>query len=354
MSIFTDLPFPFHDPRGQELLRVLIALYRNEREAIALVERHGIDPADVVHSGSTVSQLWHDLLQESNVRGTTRAIVQTARDQFPNNPRAAFLDALLADKPAPSVNAASAGGDGAAKFIAGNDSITQPEALLFHDDLTMPTGNVMALIHTLQVVMASAPSVCLLRVKNQFGEFSGTGFKIGTDLVLTNEHVLLPKKHKAMSVRVDFGFEEDGSGAATNVVSLVGDVQTIKADAADDWAVVRVAGMDAAWPVIDLAAATEPKPGDLAYILQHPAGQRKRLGYVRNMVTNVTERVIHYLTDTEQGSSGAPVFDAQGRCIALHHAGGEPTEVAGKPPVSKNEGIRISRVRAALAAQGLL
>ena len=97
-----------------------------------------------------------------------------------------------------------------------------------------------------------------------------------------------------------------------------------------------------------------PKVGDLAYILQHPGGQQKRLGFVRNMISDVTPGVVRYLTDTEPGSSGAPVFDASGRVIALHHKGGTPQEVLGKPPVAKNEGIRISRVLERLKATGVV
>jgi S1-C subfamily serine protease len=138
------------------------------------------------------------------------------------------------------------------------------------------------------------------------------------------------------------------------VVALQGDPASIVAKREDDWAVVKVPGMDPAWPTLDLAAAPTPKPGDLAYILQHPSGQRKRLGFVRNTISDVSDRVLHYLTDTQPGSSGAPVFDAAGHLVGLHHAGGEPTEVAGKPPVSKNEGIRISRVLDGLKAQNLL
>jgi hypothetical protein len=46
------------------------------------------------------------------------------------------------------------------------------------------------------------------------------------------------------------------------------------------------------------------------------------------------------------------VFDSQGRLIGLHHVGGRPQEVAGKP-FKKNEGIRIQRVIAGLAAAGI-
>jgi hypothetical protein len=93
--------------------------------------------------------------------------------------------------------------------------------------------------------------------------------------------------------------------------------------------------------------------GTAAYIIQHPGGDRKRIGFVRNTVTWFDDRVVHYLTDTQEGSSGAPVFDDQARLIALHHAGGRPQEVVGKPPVKKNEGIRFSRILDGLSAQGV-
>ncbi len=106
----------------------------------------------------------------------------------------------------------------------------------------------------------------------------------------------------------------------------------------------------------DTAARCRPAPavGDLTYILQHPGGHQKRLGFVRNTISDIKDGVVRYLTDTEPGSSGAPVFDTAGRLIALHHAGGRPVEVAGKPPVAKNEGIRISRVPARMKANGAL
>ena len=54
-----------------------------------------------------------------------------------------------------------------------------------------------------------------------------------------------------------------------------------------------------------------PNDGDRAFIVQHPDGQQKRLGFVRNMITAVTDDRVQYLTDTQPGSSGAPVFDAR-------------------------------------------
>jgi hypothetical protein len=86
-----------------------------------------------------------------------------------------------------------------------------------------------------------------------------------------------------------------------------------------------------------------------AYIIQHPSGDRKRLAYTRNQITAFDDRVVHYLSDTQPGSSGSPVLNAQAQLVALHHAGGRPQEIAGKPPLRKNEGIRIPRIAAGLA-----
>ena len=351
--MFDELPFPFHQPAAQELLRTMAALYRNEREALALVERFGISPADVPPN-LTTRQLWHELLAQGNIHGVTRAFIEAARQEFPKNPRTPFLDAVLAGKSAP-VSAEPTDATGRpARFLDGDDTVTRPEALLFFDDLTMPVGRVPGLIETLTRMVAAAPAVCLLRASNAFGEFFGTGFRIAQKLILTNEHVLFPKERIATRVFADFLFDIDGNGAALDITSLQGDAATIVGDRTDDWAVIQVAGMDARWPTIDLTSAPAPQAGDAAYILQHPGGHRKRLGFVRNTISDVTAQVVHYLTDTEPGSSGAPVFDAQGRCIAIHHAGGEAQEVVGKPPVSKNEGILISRVLSGLQAQGLM
>lgn len=97
--------------------------------------------------------------------------------------------------------------------------------------------------------------------------------------------------------------------------------------------------------MVALDPGVVPRLHGPAYIIQHPGGVRKRLGFVRNHISYVDDRVVQYLTDTQTGSSGAPVLDAAGNVIAVHHASGRPQEVAGKPPTNKNEGIRISRIR---------
>jgi S1-C subfamily serine protease len=343
VAFLEEHPFPFHTAAGQELWRTLAGLVPVPLDAIALAEKFDVDPLDLPVN-LTPRQLWHVILESTAIKGTTTDLVKDVLARNPRNRKAAFLQALIDDRtvvvsPEP---------------VSGFDpAVTEPEALLFTDDLTMAAGRVPNLIATLQRLLELVPSVCLLRVENAFGGFTGTGFRISSDLVLTNHHVLFPEKTKAASVRVDFGFDVDPSGTSLPVVSLVGDPTTIAGDPTDDWAVVRVANMNANIPVIDIVNAAVPSDGDRAFIVQHPDGQQKRLGFVRNMITAVTEQTVQYLTDTQPGSSGAPVFDASAKLIALHHRGGTPTQKTGKAPLTKNQGVRISRVVAGLAAQNV-
>ena len=344
MSVIDEFPFPFHKPAGQQLWRVMAGLYSMQPDAIAFAASHEIDPLDLQPNLST-RQLWYVLLEKAAIKGTTREMVIRARDDHKRNQFAQFLAALIDDKPAAVSPEPMTGFD---------PKVTEQESLLFTDDLTMAAGRIPELIVTLQMLMTLTPSVCLLDVTGPAGNFFGTGFRIGDDLLLTNEHVLYPGGAKATAVIAKFGFDVDRAGGDTPVISRPGDTATIVGLAADDWGVIRVANMDAVWPVIDLKDADVPQVGHRAYIIQHPGGNRKKIGFVRNTITKVSDQYVEYLTDTQPGSSGSPVFDPAGKLVALHHRGGTPTQLTGASPLTKNQGVRISRVYAGLKANGIL
>ena len=63
--------------------------------------------------------------------------------------------------------------------------------------------------------------------------------------------------------------------------------------------------------------------------------------------------MVRYSTDTMPGSSGSPVFNRQGRLIALHHASSnDPTKLPnGSETKVLNEGIKVAAIVADLEAR---
>jgi V8-like Glu-specific endopeptidase len=355
-SIFDAMKYPWSDPTAQQLHTLLVNVYPSAAGARQLADAAGIDAGSIFWE-QPPSLVWADILNEATKNGDTRTLVQTVRSKLKDSsPAAPFLDQVLADQ-TPAVVGVPRPPDAPPDFVSGDDTVTDQEALLYADDLTIQIGRVPALIRTLEQLVKLAPAVCRLNVSVQNTLMEGSGFRIGPGLILTNHHVLhLPPDlggARATSVTAEFLYEDDGAGGVRTAVPVPCDVATIQASKEDDWGVISVAAgarLDDAWPTISLTDAAEPVVGAPGYIVQHPLGSRKRLGYVRNQISAFDDRTVHYLTDTQEGSSGSPVFDGEGRLIALHHAGGRPQEVVGTPPVKKNEGIRIPRVVAGLTA----
>ncbi len=345
-SILDASKYPFHEREAQQLHTTLTQINPTSAMAILAAEKAGVDTM-MIFRDQAPALIWADILRSGASQGLNRTLVkQTAERLNASSPSLPFLQQLLANQSAP-VEDEPRGIDGAPNFLTDSDEITEPEALLYHDDLMIQMGQVPALITTLQTLVALSPTVCKLSVSFDGALKRGTAFRIGPDILLTNWHVLhrTDDGTRAKAVTAEFGFEDNGAGGVLAATPIACDAGSIVTSKEDDWAVVKASDplLDS-WPIVKLSEGVVPVKGSAAYIIQHPAGERKRLGFVRNTVSEFNDRTVHYLTDTQEGSSGAPVFDAKGKLIALHHSGGRPQEVVGKPPVKKNEGIRISKI----------
>lgn len=354
-TILDEFPYPWHKKEAQQLHMTLCQSVSTVAGVTFMAKAAGIDTGQLF-TEQAVYLVWANLLDLAALSGKTRVLVEeVTKRQSPTSPVRPFLDDLLASK-AVTLTAEPRGADGSPVFLNGTDEITEPEALLYKDDLTFRIGRVPQLIGTLQKLLILAPGVCRLSVDIHGTTQTGTGFRIGNDLLLTNWHVVHRSSDEApaTAVTAEFLYDDDGAGGFVQPQTISCDAGSIRSVKEDDWAVIASnEKLNDAWPVIKLSENVAPTPNSAAYIIQHPGGDRKRIGFVRNQVSDFDNRLVHYLTDTQEGSSGAPVFDQEGKIFALHHAGGRPQEVAGKPPLIKNEGIRITRVVEGLNRQAI-
>jgi len=190
----------------------------------------------------------------------------------------------------------------------------------------------------------------------------GSGFLIGNDLLLTNHHVLR-NKEDSQAAKAQFNYQQtvDGLAASSDEYGLdPGSLFFTSSD--DDWTVVKVNPKDGIkagkkWSPLELTEQ-DPQKDDFTIIIQHPSGGPKQIALYHNVIAYVDsgKHVVQYLTDTEPGSSGSPVFDTQWNLIALHHSGGWLREPGNDPKKTfyRNEGIHVNTVIAGLKSAGVM
>ncbi|GAA3442852.1 DNA/RNA non-specific endonuclease [Planomonospora venezuelensis] len=204
-------------------------------------------------------------------------------------------------------------------------------------------------VRYLDAGVAAARGVGRVNVRDGHGRLTGygTGSMVSPVLLLTNHHVL-PDAGTARSSVIEFNYQDGIDGRPLHAVAHPLDPDRFfLADAERDFALVAVRA-----PAADLAALgfnrmieDEGKAiiGEFVTIVQHPRGEKKQVALRENRIVDVLDQFLHYMADTEPGSSGSPVFNDQWEVVALHHAS---VPVAGDRGFGMfvNEGIRISRI----------
>lgn len=222
-------------------------------------------------------------------------------------------------------------------------------------------------------------AVCRIATELGGGRSSyGTGFLVTPQLLLTNHHVL-PTMETAMMSSAEFGYQRDrwGNVAAPKRFRLdpkrffLNNKELDFALVGIDWS-RRPATLPLVWcPMIkDLGKIITMEHIN---IIQHPRGEVKQVVIRENRLLDAFDGkdiVLHYEADTEQGSSGSPVFNDQWEVVALHHSGVPRTDEEGRwlkrdgdvwnkgDEVDDidwiaNEGIRASKIVHAIEAQSL-
>jgi hypothetical protein len=222
----------------------------------------------------------------------------------------------------------------------------------------------------------------------------GTGFLVGSEVVMTNYHVMeriydKPALAPQVGLRFDFKRRADGVAVEAGAVFRLADdwdldkspyspldtkVDPPGAPGPDelDYALLRLAEPAGDLPI---SGGTGPEVGapprgwltvpsdghdfkarPALFILQHPDGRPLELAIDTNAVTATVPSAgpatrVRYRTNTEPGSSGSPCFDANWNVVALHHSGDPKYEKFGRKP-EYNEGIPMAAIRQLLDERG--
>lgn len=198
----------------------------------------------------------------------------------------------------------------------------------------------------------ASKSVCRIEVR-EGGFFGyGTGFLVAPDILITNNHVIPNKKRATQALaRFDYHVDAKDKRCEGHAFEFNPD-KFFLTDKNLDFTLVALQpeSIDKKllkkYPPIKLSPHKENVyVNDCLSIIQHPQGYFKSVALRENELLQFAgEDFIHYLTDTEPGSSGSPVFDDKWKPVALHHSGIPDPETKGG--WLANEGIRISSIAA--------
>ena len=206
-------------------------------------------------------------------------------------------------------------------------------------------------ISYLQMGTNSGNSICRIQIRDDKGSFigSGTGFLVSENVLMTNNHVI-DSMGTALNSIAEFNYQDDVNFMPCPTCSFrLKPEQFFVTDEELDFTLVALKDNP----------SSEKRPKDFGHlclipeegkilegeyvsIIQHPNGGPKAVTIRENKVRSIFDDFIHYLTDTEPGSSGSPVFNDQWIVVALHHSGvPNPNK---KNAWIANEGIRISSI----------
>ncbi|MDX2160923.1 MAG: DNA/RNA non-specific endonuclease [bacterium] len=229
-------------------------------------------------------------------------------------------------------------------------------------------------VNYFEIGLRAAAAVARVVVGRTLGY--GTGFMVSPSLFLTNNHVLWDREIAAIS-RLDFQYEDDANFLPRPIRSFRFDPDRFFVTSQPlDFTLIAVqpANLDGTLvtdfgfvPLIE--GSGKALIGEYVSIIQHPNGEPKQVVIRENQIVDLpNDDVMHYVTDTDPGSSGSPVFNDQWQAVALHHSGVPQTDADGnlicidgsvwtedkgedQIAYVANEGIRISRICAFLRAK---
>lgn len=162
-------------------------------------------------------------------------------------------------------------------------------------------------------------------------EVLGTGFMISPNLLMTNHHVLEDKLVESdCYVEFDYYYSKDNTRVKSEIFELRPD-DFYYSNPEYDYAIVLVDAISDqevelkkyGWNRLGIGN-TEQKISDRLNIIHHPKGGHQQISIRKNYVVDYVgdmeneDIYVDYVTDTDYGSSGSPVYNDEWNIVALH------------------------------------
>jgi V8-like Glu-specific endopeptidase len=332
---------PQWNPALNVLIDLLAELYPDSDAARLVVMRAGLDTSRINFAGAP-KIFWMRIVEEANKHtAMTLALVKIAKEDYPSNVNFDVIEPPLRPL-TPLVEPKLQDRD-----WKGPITLTVNMERIIGDQSTFLP------ISFLEIGLQRARSV--VRVSIPGG--AGTGFLTKNNLLVTNNHVI-SSIEDARRAKIWFNYQKTATGEDAPVEDFMLDPDdgfaTSPMDGGDDWTAVRVKGdANARWGTLDLAESSV-KVNDFVNIIQHPKGESKKIALYHNIVVFSDNSRVQYLTDTEPGSSGSPVFNSEWQIVALHHSGNERIEPGTNKVFRCNEGIHVNTLVKGLRKSGLI
>lgn len=326
-------------PRLTQLNDVLGDLVPHHEGIMKFIKAAGLKPAMVNFNGNALD-VWSSAIDEARKNHKVDKLIEVVAEKYPDNPF------LITAQSSEELNYSLSPKLEDISTWKGIEEDTL-------EVLTMGYNTLLPINFLARGIISSRSVAKVEKRKGVFTEV-GTGFLFKVEEIeqlffMTNFHVI-NSKNDIKDTRIIFDYEEDINGDTKASKSF-------KIDEMGPWYTSPIAQFDVS--IFKLMETDEIKQygfiplkkievnkSDFVSIIQHPGGQLKKIALYHNIVTNVDNRIVQYLTDTMKGSSGSPVFNSNWEVVALHHSGGNIKEKEPQLRETKyrNEGIQINNI----------
>jgi len=305
------------------------------------------------HAGVGVAQaadeLMDEMLENKGRAGIVR-LIESARAERPDNPalRAAEQRILGTSDPMGDVYPPAA-------LV---DELKTRESL---ERVIVDAAGFPSFADVLRRLGAAEYRVCVIDYRLQDGKrVCGTGFLVSNDIVMTNHHVIdYADKDGLPGTSFDLTFGYRSKEAQVARYRLVERDWLLASDSRLDYALLKVDGAPGSDPLVDKGTTERgffklvnetPAENEPLLILQHPfnaleanpATLRLTVGFAKRPGPDQPQYILRHSANTDEGSSGSPVFSGRMDLIGLHNWGGQ----------DHNEAIKVGFIRDHLESTG--